>query len=374
MSEKIREEGLRAGKHEEGLHAERREEAPRRRKKKKKKMSVGKMILLDLLAIAIGLVVFALFHHVLHFEKAPEPVVLATLAPQPSAEPASTPEPSAEPAAPEQSEEPAAPEETPEPVRVYSGMWGEKFADKFTDGEIIRTENSYRSANVNITVTKVEEELLIYYVADIYISDLRYLASSFAHGEYNGGIEPLADMAKEAGAIVGISGDHYYGRYEGMLVRNGVLYRDTRFQDVCVLLSDGTMVTMTNAEMDIDNVKAAAPYQVWSFGPELLDDEGKAMTSFNSIVIPKNPRSAIGYVEPGHYYFVVVDGRIPASRGMTMQELSQLFEDLGCASAYNLDGGQSSGFTWMGELMSYPYGRNVSDLIYIWDDAAESEG
>ena len=32
---------------------------------RKKKMPVGRMILLDVLAIAVGLVVFALFHHVL---------------------------------------------------------------------------------------------------------------------------------------------------------------------------------------------------------------------------------------------------------------------------------------------------------------------
>ena len=98
------------------------------------------------------------------------------------------------------------------------------------------------------------------------------------------------------------------------------------------------------------------------------------MTKFNSVVLKRNPRSAIGYYEPGHYCFVEVDGRIPASRGMTMEQLSQLFEDLGCRSAYNLDGGQSAGIVWQGSQISYHYNRYIADMICIVDEAPESEG
>ena len=161
------------------------------------------------------------------------------------------------------------------------------------------------------------------------------------------------------------------------IVRNGELWRETRFADVCVLLSDGTMITLTNAELDLDDLKAASPWQVWAFGPELLDDEGKALTSFNSIVLPNNPRAAIGYYEPGHYCFVEVEGTrtgyYSGSRGMKMFELANLFESLGCKSAYNLDGGQSVGFAWMGELISFPYNRSIPDMIYVADFLPEAE-
>ena len=342
--------------------------------KKKKRMSVGATIALDLLAIAAGLLVFALFHHVLpHYGilrgEESEPVVLVTLAPQP------TPEPTAAPA--EEPEE-TPPEETPEPVRVYSGRWGEKFADKFTDGEVIQTENSYQSANVNVSYQRIEENDVIYFVADVYVSDLGYLRSGFANGKYNGGFQMIDEIARQENAVVALSGDHYAGRGEGLVVRNGVLYRETRFQDVCVLLSDGTMVTLTNAELDMDDLKAAAPWQVWAFGPELLDDEGHALTSFNSIVLPNNPRAAIGYVEPGHYYLVEVEGTrtgyYSGSRGMKMYELANLFESLGCKSAYNLDGGQSVGLAWMGELVSFRYDRSIPDIIYVADFLPETAG
>ncbi|MBQ7474149.1 MAG: phosphodiester glycosidase family protein [Oscillospiraceae bacterium] len=345
----------------------------RERPKKKKQMSVGRMIFYDLLAIAVGLNVFALFHHVLpHYgllvEKS-EPVALVTLAPQPTP---ATLLPEELPPEEQQEEQPAVEEEP-----VYTGMWGEKFADKFTDGEIIQTENTYQSANVNVTVTRVEENSVIYYLADVYVRDLKYLRSGFANGKFNGGFQMIDKLAAETNAIVAISGDHYAGRGEGIVVRDGVLYRETRFQDVCVLLSDGTMVTMTNKELNLDDLKAASPWQVWSFGPELLDDEGKALTRFNSTVLPANPRSAIGYVEPGHYYLLEVEGSRggawSGSRGMTMQQLADLFESLGCQSAYNLDGGRSVGMTWMGERISFLYGRSIPDIIYITDTDLDAE-
>ena len=356
---------------------------------KPKRMSVAAMILLDVLAIGIGLVVFALFHHVLptYFGfgvKKSEPVVLATLPPQPAV----SLEPTAAPAQSEGTEtEEAEPTPEPTPTRVYSGVWGEKFADKFTEGEVIQTENSYRSENVSVTVERVVEDRLVYYVADIYVSDLKYLGTAFANGEGNGdyrsGLAEIDAMAKRVNAIVAIYGDHYHGRQEGLIVRNGVLYQETPFQDVCVLYTDGRMETMTRDELDIEAVKAAGVWQAWSFGPGLLDAEGHAKTfgdhQANVMGInPQNPRSAIGYYEPGHYCLVEIEGNragcFIGSYGLTLSEMGTLFEQMGCKCAYNLDGGRSAAIAWMGERINVNYGRTLSDIIYVTDTPVESEG
>jgi len=100
----------------------------------------------------------------------------------------------------------------------------------------------------------------------------------------------------------------------------------------------------------------------------MLLQDGKPMEKFNSVVTPRNPRAAIGYYEPGHYCFVLVDGRQDGySRGLSLKELSQLFYELGCKEAYNLDGGQTAVMAFMGQLANRPYngGRDVSDIIYI---------
>ena len=329
-----------------------------------KKQKLSTVILLDLFCVGAGLIIFALFHHVINFEKDSEPVVLMTS--EPVQEQISYGETAAEDTieaeyTPDSSEGPDEPEET---KKVFSGMWGEKFADKFTEGDPVVTDTSYVSENINVSVSHIEENGIIYNIADIYISDIQYLKAGLAGDAYRNGTELIANMSSRLGAVVAISGDHYGARQEGTVLRNGILYRETDFEDVCVINTLGEMKTYTAEEFDIEEIKQNGAWQIWTFGPELLRD-GEVKTSFNSDVTRANPRSAIGYVEPGHYYFVQVDGRINSSRGMTMEELSQLFYDLGCTAAYNLDGGQSAGFTWMGELISYPYKRPVWDIIYI---------
>lgn len=51
----------------------------------------------------------------------------------------------------------------------------------------------------------------------------------------------------------------------------------------------------------MEAAKRRGAYQIWSFGPRLLDGNGKAFASnddFVSTVKGANPRSAIGYYEP----------------------------------------------------------------------------
>lgn len=324
---------------------------PRAEKAMKKKLI--RSFCLDILLVGIGLNVFALFHHVLDFSPKTEPVELvAPAAPEPSA-----------PVADEDAD--PVPEEPERPL-----TWREKFADKFTDGDVVQTENAYMSENINVTFSRIEEDGIIYHVADIYITDIRYLRGGFSHGMYSARSAPISETASLYNAVVALSGDHYGGRYEGIVVRNGVLYRESRFADVCVLYTDGVMATFADEDFDLEAESEKGLWQVWSFGPMLLEN-GQAMTEFKSDVQRANPRSAIGYFEPGHYCFVQVDGRIADSKGMTLEELSQLFADLGCTAAYNLDGGQSSGFVWQGQLQSYPYKRPVYDIIYVSETIGE---
>ena len=56
--------------------------------------------------------------------------------------------------------------------------------------------------------------------------------------------------------------------------------------------------------------------------------------------------------------------------GMSFRSLSELFEELGCQAAYNLDGGRTSVMSYLGEVVNQPYkdGRGVSDILYITDN------
>lgn len=248
--------------------------------------------------------------------------------------------------------------------------WGEVFQDKFTDGEVIKTDTSYKSENVNVTLTKVEESGVTYYIQDIYIKSILNLKSAFAKDTYGKAItDSVLDMAVENDAVAAINGDYYGVESSGVVIRNGVLYRDQANADVLVLYTTGVMKAFSADEFDADVEMQNGAYQAWNFGPVLVED-GTAMTSFSSRISAANPRTAIGYVEPGHYIFITVDGRQAGySSGMTLKELASAMEELGCQVAYNLDGGQTSTMTFGDEIANQPYkgGRLTSDIIYIRD-------
>ena len=252
-----------------------------------------------------------------------------------------------------------------------------KYEDKFTaDGSIQKTENSYRSGNVSVEILSRDITVggypVHYYMADIYIKDISSLRSAVS--EESDRRERVESLAAKHNAIVATSGDFFVFKQSGLEIRNGYVYRETinKTQDVCVIYQDGTMETILAGSVNLTAVYRKKPYHTFSFGPKLLNG-GQPMEEFNTSVANWNPRCAIGYYEPGHYCFVVVDGRQDGySYGLRIPELAAIFEELGCTEAYNLDGGGSAVMVFNHEKYSRQSngGRDLGDIIYV----AETEG
>lgn len=257
--------------------------------------------------------------------------------------------------------------------RVSSSICSERLFDRFCyTGTLDDGAGNYRSDTVCVSVVKGRAETSDYTLADIYVQDITCIRTVFGGGDYKGGaqtVERMFDTVPDA--IVGMNGDYYTQHYYGPVVRNGVTYLDrvTSSWDIAVLLSGGELVTYPYRTLKKDDFAYLDTYQSWVFGPALLDEEGHAKTRFRSAVTAANPRSVLGYYEPGHYAFLAVDGRSKASTGLTMKQLSQLCEDLGFARAYNLDGGQSSVLITQAGPINNPYhdGRPISDIIVVRD-------
>ena len=245
----------------------------------------------------------------------------------------------------------------------------DKFADKYTDTVIV-TENSYSSPDISVTVTEETLGQTTYYLADIYVRDITCFRTALANNTYGSGFrDSIEDMALLNNALLAVNGDYYGNTNEGVVIRNGVIYRANSTNcDVCVLYYDGTMRVMPGSSFSVEEAVEQGAWQAWTFGPALLNTDGSVLTSFASTnrIISANPRTAIGYYEPGHYCLVVVDGR-GESAGITLPDLSRLFYDLGCRAAYNLDGGNSSVMVWNNEVINNPSGggRESSDALLI---------
>lgn len=314
------------------------------------------IVVCDLAALIMCLLVFALFYFVLSNRIVTEPIVIA--------HPTSTLAPTAPPETATAATEP--------PVLT----WKERFADKFSTTGTIITDTSYISENIHITIDKISttdethKMPVTYFVSDIYLTDIEQYQSAFSNGEYRPGANGSIQLTiKKNSGLVGINGDYYGVRNDGLVIRNSVLYRDSLFGDIMVLYYDGTMVPYSYDDIDLDAIIAKSPFQAWSFGPVLVKNYQMVDPDALPGDISKlNPRAAIGYYEPGHYCFVVVDGRNDNySVGVTLEELSKIFYDLGCESAYNLDGGRTAAMVFDGEYISVRAGggRHASDVIYI---------
>lgn len=313
------------------------------------------VVILDILAVGAALCVFALFHHVLP-KVGTGPVMdivdAAVWSNTAAAMPESKPNTGA-----------AAQSGAQTPIQLPD-LSSSSAKEGFAKDALY----AYESDNVRIAVREVQDEHLTYYVSDIWVKNISSLRTAFAKDQYGQGIhQDFLKIGNNHNAILAISGDYYGARAKGVVIRNGKLYRNTPFEDVCVLYMDGVMETYTKDEFNIDDAVSRQAYQAWCFGPQLLDN-GAPMEKFTSTVSSPNPRCAIGYYEPGHYCFVTVDGRQKGySDGITLKDLSKLFYDLGCKAAYNLDGGQTAMMSFKGALVNQPYkgGRQSSDIIYI---------
>ena len=241
----------------------------------------------------------------------------------------------------------------------------------FTSGEVISTDNCYKSEDISVTLTDYDVNGIVYHVEDIYVKNVENLRTAFADDSYGKGItEWPSSMTLRVNAVASINGD-YYGTTSdsGAVIRNGILYRDNPDSEVLVMYYDGTMKVISADAFDGESEIANGAYQAWCFGPSLLDSSGNAKTKFSMSghMARENPRTFIGYYGAGHYCFVTIDGRSSESSGATLVEEAEIAEALGCKIAYNLDGGKTSYMSLNGETVNDPAdgGRVCSDIIYI---------
>lgn len=272
-----------------------------------------------------------------------------------------------------------------QPVAEIPGLadFSSVFADKFlAEGEAPVTEEmAYYSADVSIQIKTYREYRSDIYVADIYVRTLDGLRRGFEGGVWKGKNQKVArvvDMALTHNAILALTGDNAYNETKSIVYENGVRRRANKpNRQMCVIFNDGEMRTYKSSEITAKKLEedGRGVWQTFMFGPGLLDENGHAYKTYKSVVSTANPRAAIGYYEPGHYCLIQVDGRGVKSLldpghtcvGMTLKELADFTESLGCRAAYNLDGGQSAMMWFNGRVISNPYkgGRGCGDIVYI---------
>ncbi|MBH0129361.1 phosphodiester glycosidase family protein [Salinibacterium sp. NK8237] len=249
--------------------------------------------------------------------------------------------------------------------------------------EPVLTDTSYTSDDANVTISTVVSgsgaDTVTYYVADVELTDATALRSAFAQNSFGENIIDLtSSIAAEHDAIFAINGDYYGFRDTGIVIRNGVTYRDEPARDGLAFYLDGSVEVYDETTTSADELIADGVWNTLSFGPAIVED-GDVVAGIENVEIDTNfgnhsiqgeqPRTAVGVIDDNHLVFVVVDGRDPGySAGVTLPDLAVIMQDLGATTAYNLDGGGSSTMYFNGTVINQPSNggeRETSDILYV---------
>lgn len=178
------------------------------------------------------------------------------------------------------------------------------------------------------------------------------------------------ETAKKHNVVFAMNTDYYTyrvavnnNRHTGIVIRDGrILYDDPYTEkqvtnsmfpnlDMLAFMPDGSLKVYHSWEKTAQEFIDEGVQTVYSFGPYLLLD-GKVSERAYANNENKNPRCAIGMVEPGHYVAIMCEGRLKRSAGVTISYLAKMMRAKGCQVAFNMDGGQTAVMVFMGKQIN----------------------
>ena len=183
-------------------------------------------------------------------------------------------------------------------------------------------------------------------------------------------------MAASVNAVVASSGDFYAYRKYGAVVYESTLRRfEGENVDTCYITEDGDLLftyrnqlkTEAEAEKFIKDNKVRFSL---AFGPVLVDG-GEIKVPADYILGEVNgtySRAAICQWDKLHYLIVNTSQEQSYWHRHKVRAFAEFIRDLGCNTAYALDGGQTTAIVMNDELVTlpdYPTLRRISDIIYF---------
>ncbi len=172
-----------------------------------------------------------------------------------------------------------------------------------------------------------------------------------------------ANIAKKNSTVFAINSDFSHLRLQqksrsGVLVRSGEVLGTRTFAhnrgtfpnlDNMALYPDGRMEVYASDAYTAQEYIDMGAADVLSFGPYLIKDGQLNEAALKKYGKSRAPRTAIGMVEPGHYFAMMLEGRHSKSRGAGISFLAERLSEKGCLTGFNLDGGQTATMVFMGE-------------------------
>ncbi len=173
-------------------------------------------------------------------------------------------------------------------------------------------------------------------------------------------------IARKHGTVLAVSSDFAMWRLKKKLRSPGIVIRDgkvwserTRKRngkgfpnlDCLAIWPDGDMKVFYSDEKKAEEYLADGAADVLSFGPILIRDGKLNEDALKKYGTSHAERTAVGMVEKGHYFFMMLEGRIKRSKGDSIRFRAGKRLDKGCPLGCNLDGGDTSCIVFMGHQL-----------------------
>lgn len=146
----------------------------------------------------------------------------------------------------------------------------------------------------------------------------------------------------------------------GIILREGEIISDRTLAqnkgtfpnlDTLALFADGDMQVFWSDEKTAEEYQEMGAVDVLAFGPWLIRDGELNAAALKKYGTSSAQRTAIGMVEKGHYFAMMLEGRHSNSKGAGISFLAEKLLEKGCTTAFNLDGGQTSCIVFMGHQL-----------------------
>ncbi len=258
-------------------------------------------------------------------------------------------------------------------------------ANRDADGYLTEGEFLHEDADAGLWayLSPTVQVQIIQYIVDTkpvqryFIADVRFKPEQeqfkqhvYVNATFKGQMIWPQTLAQTSKMVIAINGDYHImdnrkGR-QGNIIRNReILYTHNPKKtmsfpnlDTMALHDDGRLSVYGVGETTSEELMAMGDvHDALSFGPYVIRD-GVLRDYDGKNADAREPRTAMGMVEPGHYIILVCEGRVPAkggdkgAKGMDINEVGKLLYAYGCEQGFMLDGGSTSVLIFMGEKLN----------------------
>jgi len=244
----------------------------------------------------------------------------------------------------------------------------------------------YVSPHLSVVINRYQVTLkkydsILWYEADIRCSPEEPLQAWLTDGKVPGrAYSNSLKLARKNRAVIAFADDHYgdrryKGRTVGVIVRNGEIYSEKNHKsgstafpnlDVLALMNDGSMKTFQSVEHTGQEYLDMGAVSTYAFGPILIQN-GKLADDMllEGRYVNREPRCALGMIEPYHYFLLIVKGRSDQSKGVTVPWLAHVMLERGVQEALNLDGGGTTALVFMGKILNWSSAKELRQTTSI---------